>query len=69
MLAWVLSGGQSSGAFSVMDGIRQGCVLAPAMFSMLFATALLDAFLDGGDSVRLCFCSGGNLFGLGGLQA
>ena len=29
------------------NGVKQGCVLAPTLFSMMFSTMLTDAFQDG----------------------
>ena len=69
MFAWVLNDGQSSDAFPVTNGVKQGCVLAPSLFSILFTAALLDAFSDNEDSIKLCFHTDGNLFNLKWLQA
>ena len=40
MLARVLDNGGSTEAFPVTNGVKQGCVLAPTLFSMMF-TAIL----------------------------
>ena len=69
MLALILNNGQSSDAFPLTNGVKQGCVLAPTLFSILFTAMLLDAFSDNEDSIKLCFCSDGNLFNLRRLQA
>ena len=44
MLARVLDNGDSSEAFPVTNGVKQGCVLAPTLFSMMFAATRTDAF-------------------------
>ena len=69
MLAQVLNNDQSSDAFPVTNGVKQRCVLAPTLFSILFTATLSDAFSDIEDSIKLCFCSDGNLFNLRRLQA
>ena len=32
--------------FEVTSGIKQGCVMAPTQFSMVFSVMLAEAFLD-----------------------
>ncbi|KAJ1199606.1 hypothetical protein NDU88_003439 [Pleurodeles waltl] len=46
MLARVLDDGDSSDAFSVTNRAKQGCVLAPTLFSMMFSAMLSDAFCN-----------------------
>ncbi|KAJ1176052.1 hypothetical protein NDU88_001335 [Pleurodeles waltl] len=46
MLARVLDDGDSSDAFPVTNGVKQGCVLAHMLFSMMFSAMLSDAFCD-----------------------
>ena len=36
--------GEFSEPFPVTNGVKQGCVLAPTLFSMLFSAMLTDAF-------------------------
>lgn len=38
--------GKTSEPFSVSNGERQGCVLAPALFSLMFSAVLTDVFLQ-----------------------
>ena len=48
MMANVGDGDEVSESFSVTNGVKQGCVLAPTLFS-IFLTAMLDeAFRDMG---------------------
>ena len=35
---------ESSVAFPVLDMVKQGCVLAPTLFSIMFSAILFDAF-------------------------
>ena len=48
MMARVLDDGEASPKFPVSNGVKQGCVLAPTLFSMMFSAMLTDTFnLDG----------------------
>jgi len=40
MLATVLDGGSASSMFSVTSGAKQGCVSAPLLFSIFFASSM-----------------------------
>ena len=44
MQARVKDNGQYSEPFPVTNGVKQGCVLAPTLFSMVFSAMLTDAF-------------------------
>ena len=44
MQARVQDNGESSEAFPVINGVKQRCVLAPALFSIMFSAMLFDAF-------------------------
>ena len=44
MEARVKDNGEFSEPFPVTNGVKQGCVLAPTLFSMLFSAMLTDAF-------------------------
>ena len=69
MLARVLDDGESSDAFPVSNGVKQGCVLAPTLFSMVFAAMLKDAFHDSVDAIPIHYRTDGNVFNLRRLQA
>ncbi|XP_068715197.1 uncharacterized protein [Montipora foliosa] len=47
MKASVQDDSEYSQPFPVTYGVKQGCVLAPALFSMMFSAMLTDAFRDG----------------------
>ena len=61
--------GEFSEPFEVTNGIQQGCVTAPTLFSMMFSTMLKDAFQDSdtGFPIRKRFY--GNILILRMLQA
>ncbi|BHF68109.1 hypothetical protein SprV_0301113900 [Sparganum proliferum] len=46
MIARVTDKGVVSEAFAVTDGVNQGCVLAPTLFSLMFSAMLMDAYRD-----------------------
>ncbi|BHF85638.1 hypothetical protein SprV_1002880900 [Sparganum proliferum] len=55
MTVRVTDNGAVSEAFVVTNGVKQGCVLAPTLFSLMFSAMLMDAFRDerAGDPHRL----------------
>ncbi|BHF58933.1 hypothetical protein SprV_0100188800 [Sparganum proliferum] len=46
MMARVTDNGAVSEAFAVSNGVKQGCVLAPTLFSLMPSAALMDACRD-----------------------
>ena len=48
MLARVQNDSEFSDPFPVTNGIKQGCVLASTVFSMMFSAMLTDVFQDNG---------------------
>lgn len=58
----------ASEAFSVTNGIKKGCVLAPTLFSMMFSAMLSDAFQNSSLGVSLRYRTDGKLFNLQRLQ-
>ncbi|KAL1263555.1 hypothetical protein QQF64_006294 [Cirrhinus molitorella] len=69
MTARVLDDGKASGAFPVTNGVKQGCVLAPTLFRMMFSAMLSDAFQNSSLGVSLRYRTDGKLFNLQRLQA
>ncbi len=69
MRATVLDNGDTSDSFPVTNGVKQGCVLAPALFSMVFAAMLHDASQDNDDGIQLKDRTDGGVFNLRRLKA
>ena len=69
MTAKVLDNGEPSKAFPVTNGVKQGCVLAPTLFSMMFSAMLSDAFKDCELGINIRYRSDGKLFNLRRLKA
>ena len=69
MQARVQDSGESSDPFPVTNGVKQGCVLAPTLFSLMFSAMLTDAFREEDVGVSLRYRTDGKLFNLRRLQA
>ena len=67
--ATVLDNGDTSDSFPVTNGVKQGCVLAPTLFSMVFAAMLHDASQDNDDGIQLKYRTDGGVFNLRRLKA
>ena len=69
MPARVQNYGEFSDPFPVTNGIKQGCVLASTLFSMMFSAMLTDAFQDRDNGIPVRYRFDGKLFNLRRLQA
>ena len=69
MLARVQYDGEFSDPFPVANGVKQGYVLAPTLFSMMFYAMLTAAFQDGDNGIPIRYHFDGKLFNLRRLQA
>ena len=69
MHARVQNDGEFSEPFEVTNGVKQGCVLAPTLFSMMFSAMLMDAFQDSDTGFPIRYRFDGNIFNLRRLQA
>ena len=69
MQARVQNDGEFSEPFEVTNGVKQGCVLAPTLFSMMFSAMLMDAFQDSDTGFPIRYRFDGNVFNLRRLQA
>jgi hypothetical protein len=69
MQARVLEHGELSEPFPVTNGVKQGCVLAPTLFCIMFSAMLTYAFRDGDIGTDIKFCLDGKYFNIRRLQA
>ena len=69
MLARVQDNGEASEPFSVTNGVKQGCVLAPTLFSLMFSAMLTDASSDSNVGIGIRYRYDGSLLNLRRLQA
>ena len=69
MRATVIDNGDTSDSFPVTNGVKQGCVVAPTLFSMVFAAMLHDASQDHDDGIQLKYRTGRGVLNLRRLKA
>ena len=69
MVARVQDQGQTSEPFSVTNGTKQGCVMAPLLFTLVFSAMLNDAFHDNDLGALIRFRTDGNVFNLRRLNS
>ncbi|BHF59115.1 hypothetical protein SprV_0100207000 [Sparganum proliferum] len=60
-MARVTDNGAVSEAFAVTNGVKQGCVLAPTLFSHMFTAMQLDAYRDERPGIRVAYRTDGQL--------
>nr|VZI48821.1 unnamed protein product [Spirometra erinaceieuropaei] len=61
MMARVTDNGAVSEAFAVTNRVKQGCVLAPTLFSLMFAAMLMDVYRDERPGIRIAYGTDGHL--------
>ena len=64
MLARVQEDKDASQLFPVKNLVKQGCILAPTLFSTLLPTMPLDAYRECERGVYIHFCCDGKLLNL-----
>lgn len=69
MQAQVAQGTVTSKGFSVTNRAKQGCVLAPVLFSMYLSAMLEVAFTDSRDGIYIQTCQDAYLFTMSQLKA
>ena len=69
IIANVSVGGEVPESFSVTNGVKQGCVLAPTLFSIFLSAMLDDAFRDMGDGVYIQSRQSADLFNVAHFRA
>ncbi|BHF78927.1 hypothetical protein SprV_0602204400 [Sparganum proliferum] len=55
MTARLTDNGAVSEAFAVTDEVKQGCVLAPTLCSLMFFAMLIDAYRDERPGIRIAY--------------
>ncbi|BHF78508.1 hypothetical protein SprV_0602162100 [Sparganum proliferum] len=60
MMARVTENGAVSGAFAVTNGVKQGCVLAPTLFSPTLYAMLMCAYSDERSGIRIAYRTDGH---------
>nr|VZH99976.1 unnamed protein product [Spirometra erinaceieuropaei] len=61
MMARVTDNGAVSETFAVTNGVKQGCVLAPTLFSLMFSATLMDACRDERPGILIAYRTDGKL--------
>ena len=69
MTTWILYDCDCSDTFPVSNKVKQGCILAPTLFSMMFSAMLTDAFRDCDQGVCIKYRTDRELFSLHRLYA
>ena len=69
MLARVQNDGEFSDPIPVTNGVKQDCVIASTLFSMVFSAMLTNAFQDDDNGISIWYCFDWKLFNLRRLQA
>lgn len=69
MLGRVIENGDTSDPFPVSNGVKQGCVLAPTLFSLLFAQMLSAALSQTTAGVKIHYRMDGDFFNLRRLKS
>ena len=69
MTSRVIENGDVSDPFPVTNGVKQGCVLAPTLFSLLFAEMLSAALAKTSAGITMCYRTDGRFFDQRRLKA
>ncbi|VDL95558.1 unnamed protein product [Schistocephalus solidus] len=69
MTARVTDNGTVSEAFAVTNGVKQGCILAPTLLSLMLSAMLMDAYRDEQPGIRIGYRTNGHLLNSRRMQA
>ena len=69
MMVNVRNGGEVSDTFAITNGVKQGCVLAPSLFSIFLSAMLEQAFRDMGDVIYIQSRQNADLFTVAHFRA
>ncbi|BHF74133.1 hypothetical protein SprV_0401721700 [Sparganum proliferum] len=61
MMARITDNGAVSEAFAVTNGVTQGCVLVPTLFSLMFSAMLMDDYRDERPGISIAYRTDGHL--------
>ncbi|BHF75735.1 hypothetical protein SprV_0501883100 [Sparganum proliferum] len=61
MMMCVTYNGATSEAFAVTNGVKQDCVLAPSLFSLMSSVVLMDTYCDERPGIRIAYRTDGHL--------
>nr|VZI45215.1 unnamed protein product [Spirometra erinaceieuropaei] len=50
-----------SGAFTLTNGVKQGCVLAPTLFNLMFFAMLMDTYRDERPGIHIAYRTDGHI--------
>ena len=62
MMVNVMNGGEVPDTFAITNGVKQGCVLAPTLFSIFLSAMREEAFKDMGDGIYIQSHQNADLF-------
>ena len=69
MKGCVLHDGDQLGSFNINTGVKQGCVIAPTLFSIFLAAFLSQAKIDQAKGENITYRTDGGVFKLSHLRA
>ena len=69
MMVNVRNGGEVSDTFAITNGVKQGCVMAPTLFSIFLSAMLEEAFKDMGDGIYIQSRQNADLFTVAHFRA
>ncbi|VDL99367.1 unnamed protein product [Schistocephalus solidus] len=69
MTARVTDNGTVSEASAVTNGVKQGCVLAPTLFTLVFYAMPMNAYHDERTGIRIVYRTDGHLLNSWRMQA
>jgi len=64
-----LVNGKEEDDFHVSEGVKQGCVLGPTLFSFLFSTMMLSAFKNTDHGIQISYRTNDGVLSLHRLRA
>ncbi|VDL88627.1 unnamed protein product [Schistocephalus solidus] len=68
-MAYVADNGTVSEAFAGTNGVKQGYVRAPTLFSLIFSAMLMEAYCDEQPGIRMTYITDGHLLNSWRMQA